>query len=208
MSSFSNEAQDVLRVEDHESDAIRSELGSDYGKVVAGAEAAAVHEQQDLSVVEAFRKHWKAALWSLGLSTALVMEGYDVVVINSFYGSNAFIDRFGTVVGSSKVTLKECRDALAKAGGAGEKARSHLEFMIKRREAEASNPDIAFNKRLRLMHSQSGGSSSTPISLESSRASSCGAAIYPSQTRRLRHPRQRDWVCVSVCVSLFWRDWT
>ncbi len=120
MSSSSYEAQDVLRVEGHESDAIRSELGSDYGKVVAGAEAAAIHEQQDLGVVEAFRKHWKAALWSLGLSTALVMEGYDVVVINSFYGSNAFIDRFGTVVGNSKVITAPWQTGLSNSALVGE----------------------------------------------------------------------------------------
>ncbi|KAI3478220.1 hypothetical protein L1887_59893 [Cichorium endivia] len=90
----------VLRVEDHESDAIRSELGSDYGK---GRCRCRKLQQSTNSKISALWRLFPQALESgpleaWGLSTALVMEGYDVVVINSFYGSNAFIDRFGTVV--------------------------------------------------------------------------------------------------------------
>ncbi|SPO29090.1 related to Maltose permease [Ustilago trichophora] len=105
MAHSSVEAQDVVRIQNDEAVLIQNELGPDYEKVLAGAQAAAAHQQQDLGVVAAFRKHWKAALWSLGLSTALVMEGYDVVVINSFYGSNAFIHRFGTVLSNGEKVI-------------------------------------------------------------------------------------------------------
>jgi SP family general alpha glucoside:H+ symporter-like MFS transporter len=117
---MSYEAQDELRIDGQEAKAIQNELGGDYEKVVAGAEAAAAHEQQDLGVVQAFRKHWKAAAWSLGLSTALVMEGYDVVVINSFYGSNAFIERFGTKVGDSKIITAPWQTGLSNSALVGE----------------------------------------------------------------------------------------
>ncbi|KAJ1025108.1 hypothetical protein NDA16_002615 [Ustilago loliicola] len=100
-----DESLSVLGIQKDEVAQIRKELGEDYEKVVAGAEIAAAHAQQDLGVIAAFRKHWKAALWSLGLSTALVMEGYDVVVINSFFGSNAFIDRFGTVLANGEKVI-------------------------------------------------------------------------------------------------------
>ncbi len=103
MTGFNVEAQkNVLHLEKEDMQRMHAQLGSDYDDVVANAKAAAEHEHRDLGVVAAFRAHWKAALWSIGLSTALVMEGYDVVVINCFYGSNAFIDRFGTVLGDGK----------------------------------------------------------------------------------------------------------
>ncbi len=104
-----------------------------------GAKAAAEHEHQDLGVVAAFRKHWKAALWSIGLSTALVMEGYDVVVINSFYGSNAFIDRFGTVLGNGeKVITAPWQTGLSNSALVGEVA--GLMIQVGLRTAGATDP--------------------------------------------------------------------
>ncbi|ODQ80425.1 hypothetical protein BABINDRAFT_48916 [Babjeviella inositovora NRRL Y-12698] len=37
----------------------------------------------------------KAALWSIVLSTAIIMEGYDTSLLNSFYGLSAFQKKFG-----------------------------------------------------------------------------------------------------------------
>ncbi|GAC96572.1 hypothetical protein PHSY_004153 [Pseudozyma hubeiensis SY62] len=105
MVDYHNEAQDAVVIEKEDALRMHNQLGNDYDNVVKGAQAAADYDHQDLGVVAAFRKHWKAALWSIGLSTALVMEGYDVVVINSFYGSNAFIDRFGTVLGNGEKVI-------------------------------------------------------------------------------------------------------
>ena len=63
----------------------------DENVIKDGAKAdAAEHE---MSIREAIRVHKKAILWSMALSGALIMEGYDVVVIASFYGQRTFSSR-------------------------------------------------------------------------------------------------------------------
>lgn len=44
---------------------------------------------------ELFMRYWPAAVYSMLLSLALVMEGMDVGLINNFYGHPAFKERFG-----------------------------------------------------------------------------------------------------------------
>ncbi|ORY29328.1 putative MFS alpha-glucoside transporter [Naematelia encephala] len=50
-----------------------------------------------LTIRQALHKYKKACFWAMFLSTSLIMEGYDVVIITSFYGQNQFKNRFGTV---------------------------------------------------------------------------------------------------------------
>ncbi|KAJ9613062.1 hypothetical protein H2200_003003 [Cladophialophora chaetospira] len=50
-----------------------------------------------LTIRQALKKYKKAVFWAMLLSTALIMEGYDVVIITSFYGQTQFTDRFGVV---------------------------------------------------------------------------------------------------------------
>lgn len=50
-----------------------------------------------LTVWQALKKYKKAVAWATFLSTSLIMEGYDVVIITSFYGQTQFQDRFGVV---------------------------------------------------------------------------------------------------------------
>ncbi|KAJ9615775.1 hypothetical protein H2200_001852 [Cladophialophora chaetospira] len=50
-----------------------------------------------LSIPEAAKKYKKAVFWSCLHSTALILEGYDVVVINGFFGQSQFKERFGTL---------------------------------------------------------------------------------------------------------------
>ncbi|KAJ7091711.1 maltose permease [Mycena crocata] len=64
---------------------------ADVVKDAAQADAA----EHNMSIREAFGIHKKAIFWSMMLSAALIMEGYDVVVIASFYGQPAFLKRFG-----------------------------------------------------------------------------------------------------------------
>lgn len=102
---------------------IKHQLGGHYDEVVDGARQAAQDEKRDLSVVAAFRTHWKAALFSMGLSFALVMEGYDVVVINSFYGQATFKDTFGTaIVDGQKVITAPWQTGLSNSALVGEVA--------------------------------------------------------------------------------------
>ncbi|ORX35415.1 general substrate transporter [Kockovaella imperatae] len=49
-----------------------------------------------LTIRQALHKYKKAVFWAMILSTSLVMEGYDVVIITSFYGQTQFKNQFGT----------------------------------------------------------------------------------------------------------------
>ncbi|OCF30521.1 hypothetical protein I316_07849 [Kwoniella heveanensis BCC8398] len=65
-------------------------------QLVMAAEQAAKDEKA-LGLSSTVRLYWKAAMWSVALSVALIMEGYDVGIINSFWGHRAFLERFGSV---------------------------------------------------------------------------------------------------------------
>lgn len=52
---------------------------------------------RNLKIMDAVKKYKKAVFWAMLLSTALIMEGYDVVIITSFYGQTQFLHRFGVV---------------------------------------------------------------------------------------------------------------
>ncbi|KAF9039432.1 maltose permease [Hymenopellis radicata] len=71
---------------------------------------------------DAFKTHKKAIFWSMALSGALIMEGYDVVVIASFYGHPTFLRRFGVVSPGSTngyVIPAEWQSALSNGSSAG-----------------------------------------------------------------------------------------
>ncbi|ETI28107.1 hypothetical protein G647_00556 [Cladophialophora carrionii CBS 160.54] len=50
---------------------------------------------RQLTIRQALSKYKKAVFWAMLLSTSLVMEGYDLVIITSFYGQTQFRTRFG-----------------------------------------------------------------------------------------------------------------
>lgn len=77
-------------------------------QLVAKAHAAAEAEKV-MPWRQAVSIYWRGGLWSMGLSVALVMEGYDVGLVstslhqeyrssqlNSFYGQPAFLESFGS----------------------------------------------------------------------------------------------------------------
>jgi SP family general alpha glucoside:H+ symporter-like MFS transporter len=61
----------------------------DVVTVKDAAQADEIEHKQTLA--EAFAIHRKAIFWSMALSAALIMEGYDVVVIGSFYGHRELV---------------------------------------------------------------------------------------------------------------------
>ncbi|KAG8938943.1 hypothetical protein FRC04_007229 [Tulasnella sp. 424] len=72
-------------------DDLARKLDADVIKKAAQADAV----EHQMTLREAFETHKKAIFWSMALSAALIMEGYDVVVIGSYYGHPAFLKRFG-----------------------------------------------------------------------------------------------------------------
>ncbi|KAI4738806.1 sugar transporter [Aureobasidium sp. EXF-12298] len=74
---------------------------SEFRALITQAQTSADLDSK-LTVMEALKKHKKAVFWAMILSTSLVMEGYDLVIINSFYGQPQFQRRFGQQVSPGK----------------------------------------------------------------------------------------------------------
>lgn len=64
-----------------------------------------LEEERSLSLVEALRRYPKAAAWSIFLSTAVIMEGYDIGLLGSFYGFPAFQQKYGDPIGPQKYNV-------------------------------------------------------------------------------------------------------
>ncbi|RAO64159.1 uncharacterized protein BHQ10_000171 [Talaromyces amestolkiae] len=61
----------------------------------------AAHEEHQLTLASALRKYPKAVIWSILLSTSIIMEGYDIVLMSSFFAQPAFSRRYGQYIPSS-----------------------------------------------------------------------------------------------------------
>ncbi|SPO07770.1 probable MFS alpha-glucoside transporter [Cephalotrichum gorgonifer] len=64
---------------------------------------------RNLTVRQALGKYKKAVFWAMILSTSLIMEGYDLALMNSFYGQSQFKSRFGIL--NHETGLKEISPA-------------------------------------------------------------------------------------------------
>jgi SP family general alpha glucoside:H+ symporter-like MFS transporter len=51
--------------------------------------------------MQALRKYPKAVMWSMLVSTAIIMEGYDIVLITSLFAQPAFVERYGDYIAST-----------------------------------------------------------------------------------------------------------
>ncbi|KAL5119900.1 hypothetical protein ACEQ8H_002262 [Pleosporales sp. CAS-2024a] len=56
----------------------------------------ATEEEHKLTLFQAIRKHPKAITWSILLSTSIIMEGYDIVLMFSFFAQPAFSKKYGS----------------------------------------------------------------------------------------------------------------
>lgn len=52
-------------------------------------------EEHQLTLLQAIRRYPKAVLWSVLLSTCIIMEGYDIVLMYSFWAQPAFSRKYG-----------------------------------------------------------------------------------------------------------------
>ncbi|KAJ9104114.1 hypothetical protein QFC19_004098 [Naganishia cerealis] len=80
----------VVRADNHD---INNHIAG-YSNLIRDA-AQADQIEHEMGVRQALRIHKKAVFWSMALSAALIMEGYDVVLIASFYGHPAFLKKYG-----------------------------------------------------------------------------------------------------------------
>ncbi|KAI1015648.1 hypothetical protein LB503_009845 [Fusarium chuoi] len=56
----------------------------------------AAEEEHNLTLLQAIRKYPKAVMWSVLLSTSIIMEGYDIVLISSFFAQPSFREHYGS----------------------------------------------------------------------------------------------------------------
>ncbi|KAK6826132.1 general substrate transporter [Apiospora arundinis] len=52
-------------------------------------------EEHALTLRDALRQYPRAVMWSILLSTSIIMEGYDIVLMSSFFAQPAFSEHFG-----------------------------------------------------------------------------------------------------------------
>lgn len=66
-------------------------------QVVAPNEEAqhAADDEKSMSLFQAIKLYPKAVGWSVVLSSALIMEGYDLALLGSLYGSPEFNRKYG-----------------------------------------------------------------------------------------------------------------
>ncbi|KAF5969713.1 putative maltose permease [Fusarium bulbicola] len=57
----------------------------------------AVNDEHEQTVRNAVKSYHKAIFWSLYLSAAVIMEGYDTSLVYSFFGLPAFANKYGTL---------------------------------------------------------------------------------------------------------------
>ncbi|KAI2640202.1 sugar transporter-domain-containing protein [Xylaria nigripes] len=77
---------------------VPSELGRqshDKADLINNARLA-TEKEHNMSLMQGIRLYPKAIGWSILISTCIVMEGYDVSLINNFYGNSSFNRNYGT----------------------------------------------------------------------------------------------------------------
>lgn len=62
----------------------------------------ATKAEKEMTIMQAFRTYPKAVIFSMILSTAIVMEGYDVVLLGNFYAYPSFQRKYGSLTGNPK----------------------------------------------------------------------------------------------------------
>ncbi|KAL7425256.1 hypothetical protein Q5752_000944 [Cryptotrichosporon argae] len=78
-----------------------------------------LHEEKSMGAARALKHHWRALAWSLFLSLALFMDGYDGAIINSFFALPAFKNKFGSEVDGAKIITANWQTALGLVGTPG-----------------------------------------------------------------------------------------
>jgi SP family general alpha glucoside:H+ symporter-like MFS transporter len=70
----------------------------DLPQLTSGAKAA-THAEHNMTILEGVRLYPKAIGWSVLLSLAIVMEGYDTILLNQFFALPAFTKHYGRPTG-------------------------------------------------------------------------------------------------------------
>ncbi|RMZ02036.1 hypothetical protein D0860_07371 [Hortaea werneckii] len=69
----------------------------DVSNAITGDAAKATASETSMTLLQGLKTYPKAVGWSILLSTCIIMEGFDIVLINSLYALPAFQRRFGSL---------------------------------------------------------------------------------------------------------------
>ena len=75
-----------------------------------------IQQEKSLPLKETVKLHWRALLWGMALSFALVMDGYDGAVTLSFFALPSFQKQFGTPFGDGYTISANWQAALQNVG--------------------------------------------------------------------------------------------
>jgi hypothetical protein len=102
-------SDNVLHVEDSK---IRkmSVANPEFARVTHDAKGGVAREK-NMTFTQAIKLYPKAVGWSLLLSTAIVMEGYDTALLGNFYAFPQFRQRYGELVEGSDPPSYQVRNA-------------------------------------------------------------------------------------------------
>lgn len=82
-----------------------------YKQTVLDAKKAS-DEEQKMSLLQGVRLYPKAIAWSVLISTCIAMEGYQVALVNNFYGFAPFNAKYGEPTGDPADPYQVCGTGL------------------------------------------------------------------------------------------------
>lgn len=107
-----SKAQDAIASMDEHYSPSYTEGGGSHSsmKTVIQNAKAATEKEQKMSLLQGIKLYPKAVFWSVFISTCIAMEGYDVSLVNNFYGFPQFNQKYGTMTagGSYQVPAEVC----------------------------------------------------------------------------------------------------
>ncbi len=79
----------------------------------------------ELGLWDAVKQHKAAAAWCMLMSASLIMEGYDLLLLNSFYALPSFLNRFGIRAANGELAIPPSwQNALSNGGLVGQISKS------------------------------------------------------------------------------------
>lgn len=114
------DGQDVVKVDIEHSAARRLAENSDKFIVLSGEAQLATEAEHAMTIREAVRRYPKAIAWSLLFSTAVAMEGYDIVLITSLFAFPKFVEKYGVETDSGPTITAAWQSGLSNGARVGE----------------------------------------------------------------------------------------
>ncbi|EXJ57713.1 uncharacterized protein A1O5_12503 [Cladophialophora psammophila CBS 110553] len=102
---MSEKGQDVIHFDEPNGNFDRTWREEQWGsKKLSAAAQDVAKDEKDMTIRQAIKVYKKAIIWSLVISTCVIMEGYDTNLLGNFYAYPSFQKKYGDWVGVTKQT--------------------------------------------------------------------------------------------------------